>query len=205
MANSQDHLEVVIHVEYNDPQKEAFYLLEDDFPKICILTGYPIGYLGLGVYFDRLFRLSTGSLLLAICDDVQVKTRGWDEAYRKALRNIPYSVAGAHVTEGPMNPCNWSWAFPMVRREVCEALGSWIPGGIAYDRVIAGYGSISSLGVIADVKLETVWSLPERGSQRDIWYQYCRGNWDFLQKKWEEEANRVFRAVTGHRIEESLK
>jgi hypothetical protein len=108
---------------------------------------------------------------------------------------VPFGVAGAGVNEGPNNPINFSWAFPMVRRDICERLGSWIPGGVAYDRVTAYYSDISGRGRIASVKLNTVWSPPERGSQRDIWYQYCRGNWDFLQQKWQEEAQRIERTV----------
>lgn len=177
-------LEFVIHIEEEDPRFSGLMdvALQAGGP---IIVGPALGYMGLGHYFNKMFKASHGDLVWAATDDLDIMTQEWDELYRRSLDGIVYGVAGAKVHEGSNNPLNFGWAFPMVRRTVCEKVGSFCTGHVAFDRLYAAYAKASGQGVIAPVEIHTQWKLPEFGTPRDLWYSYLRDNWRAPGSHWE--------------------
>jgi len=197
MALNPDLLEFIIHVADDDPCRGEFMKV-----KAGLVWGVDRGYLGVGTYFNRMFEASHGDLVWAATDDIEVLTPGWDEEYVRALEGIVYGVAGCHNEEGPNNPMSYSWAFPMVRRRLCEKMGGFCSGHIAYDRVYDAYAGASGLGVIAPVQVKTEWTMPEFGSQRDLWYSFTRrdwkqpgSNWKRLIEQWQAEGKAIWEKV----------
>jgi len=76
LADHPDRVEVIVRIDHDDPEIERYLLAAD--PAEAIVVGDPLGYAGLGAYYDDCAREAAGDWLLMWNDDVLMKTAGWD-------------------------------------------------------------------------------------------------------------------------------
>ena len=97
-ADDPDHIEVLARFDsdaYHEPP-----------PGVLAVIGEPLGYVGMGAYYNELAEAATGDWLLIYNDDAMVSTRSWDtiiESRGPGLKNL--SIDNNHGRQYACFPC----------------------------------------------------------------------------------------------------
>lgn len=189
-AMHPQRLEFIVRLDYD---AELALLDEAWVPLTKIIIGPRMGYKHIHAYYEECYRLSSGDLILAFNDDVRMESHNWDAIFEDALEKIPYGVASCHIDEG--NGTNYEWAMPMVRRDLCEAIGQFCAGTETCERIFDAYAARSKRGVKANVKMIHKWHHPEPGTERAEVYNHATDHWSEMVRKWEDAAMEMIRLV----------
>ena len=170
-------IEIVLRMDRDDPTSGGFP---------TSILGPSLGYAGNHIYLEECYRRSTGDLLLGWNDDAEMVTPRWDELYTEALKNTPFGVAGATVDQGAAD--GYAWAFPMVRRDLCEACGEFCAGTGTVDRIFDAYARLSGRGVMAPVSIAHHVRPLQPGSEREAMYLHAGRDWTDMCREWDADA-----------------
>ena len=201
MAAQSSRLEFIVRLDGDDPALSDYItdvtptvawrraVNKGDFVKWIV--GEPFGYARIHDYYEEMYRMSKGDLLLAFNDDMRIDTKFWDCIFEETLSR-PFMVAGCQMDEG--NGTNYAWAMPMVRRDLCEAIGRFCSGTETCDRIFEAYSKFPGRGAIAPVKMLHKWQPLKPGSERERVYRHAQSNWGEMTQRWNRAAAEMERA-----------
>lgn len=200
----KESLEIVAVISEGDPCIYQYVQIEKDLLDLGLdfklVVSEKSGYGYVNHFYQVGYRQSTGQIILLYNDDVHCTTLEWDEFYRRMLGPIAYGVASATVDETP-NPCNYPWAFPAIKREICEALNNRVmlcSPVQGFDRVIPTYAELSGRGVRVPVSYRHEFLMDnDAGGGRKEWLEFTHrpGVWDTLLAAWKSDAVKVEEAI----------
>lgn len=199
MASEPARLEFVVRLDADDPALKDY--VQDIVPTVAWrrsivkgefakwLVGERLGYKRIHDYYEECYKLSSGELLLAFNDDMLISTKGWDVEYERVLEHIPFGVARCEIDEDPGG--NYGWAMPMVRRDLCKAIGCFCRGTETCDRIFEAYAQQSRRAAGAAVRMVHKWSPLKPGSQREEVYRYAMDHWPEMTARWNRAATEM--------------
>jgi hypothetical protein len=120
MTARPERLEIVLGIDEDDQASRDFEWNGLNVVKVVVPPGLTMGRLNQACY-----RASRGRYLMAMNDDVLLRTPSWDEKVRLALDAVRDDVFLVHVNDklfGPALCC-----FPLVSRTFCEMAGGFCP------------------------------------------------------------------------------
>lgn len=115
-----DELEIILAIDEDDQASRDFVWDGLNIVKMIVPPGLTMGRLNQACY-----RASRGRYLMAMNDDVLLRTPGWDDEVRLALNAVRDDIFLVHVNDmlfGQKLCC-----FPMVSRTFCEMAGGFCP------------------------------------------------------------------------------
>jgi hypothetical protein len=115
-----EQLEIILGIDEDDRASRDFVWEGLTIVKVIVPPGLTMGRLNQACY-----RASRGRYLMAMNDDVLLRTPGWDNEVRRALDAVRDDIFLVHVNDqlfGQTLCC-----FPMVSRTFCEMAGGFCP------------------------------------------------------------------------------
>jgi hypothetical protein len=120
MTARSDELEIVLAIDEDDQASRDFVWDGLNIVKVIVPPGTTMGRLNQACY-----AASRGRYLMAMNDDVLLRTPGWDDKVKLALDAVRDDIFLVHVNDllfGRELCC-----FPMVSRTFCEMAGGFCP------------------------------------------------------------------------------
>ena len=199
-------VEYIAVVDYDDPGLQEYKDIADSFTGLGLLVACLVspvtGYSALPAMFEQAYQASTGNLIWFFNDDGHVETASWDEVYWHGLKNIPFGVADAVCSEGIVRPgeapSHYPWAFPMIRRDICAAIGNKAcigTGVISNDRIYDAYARKTGHVFHSPVVITHERSMLIPGSEREKTYSAHEANWPAALARWDSDAQKIQDAV----------
>jgi hypothetical protein len=115
-----DELEIILGIDEDDQASRDFVWDGLNVVKVIVPPGLTMGRLNQACY-----KASRGRYLMAMNDDVLLRTRGWDDEVRLALDAVRDDIFLVHVND--MLFGHTLCCFPMVSRTFCEMAGGFCP------------------------------------------------------------------------------
>jgi hypothetical protein len=211
-ASSPKSLEIIVVIDATEPLILAYRHLTDSLFDIGVnikLLYSPVsGYQAIPAMYEQAFQNSTGALIFLYNDDAKIATAGWDQIYFKGLEPIPFGVASASCYEGIVTPGGepgrYTWAFPMIRRDLTVAIGGKLCLGAEhynFDRILDAYARKTGHTVQVPVSIQHDRALLALGSERAKHYAYAEAHWAEKMAQWDSAAQAMQDAV--HQVEVS--
>ena len=116
-----NELEIVLGIDEDDHATRDFEWDSLNLVKVIVPPGLPMGALNQACY-----DASRGRYLMAMNDDVLLRTQDWDDQIRLMLDAVRDDIFLVHVNDklfGPKLCC-----FPLVSRTFCNMAGGFCPG-----------------------------------------------------------------------------
>jgi GT2 family glycosyltransferase len=137
-AARPDAVEVVLVVDEDDTETQAFR--HDGLPlkTVVVPCGLPMGALNLAGYDD-----SAGRCVMLLNDDVAARTPRWDERVLECFAAFPDDVLLVHVNDLLFGEALCT--FPLVSRTYCELAGGVCPGDYRRYRIDDHIGDVFNL------------------------------------------------------------
>ena len=137
-----EELEIVLAVDDDDLESQAIEDARLNLKKVILPRGATMGTLNQTAY-----EASTGRFVMAMNDDVVLRTPGWDAAVQSAFALHPDNIALIHVNDLLFQErlCT----FPMLSREACDLIGFCELGYRRYridDHIYDIYNMLAYLG-----------------------------------------------------------
>lgn len=120
MTARLDDLEIILGIDEDDQPSRDFVWEGIKITKVIVAPGLTMGRLNQACY-----EASSGRYLMAMNDDVLLRTPRWDEKLRLALDAVRDEICLIHVNDllfGQQLCC-----FPLVSRSFCEMAGGFCP------------------------------------------------------------------------------
>lgn len=198
-ASVPGRLEHIIIINHDEPlasdYQKAVDCLVSYGVNVKLLVSPVTGYRALAAMYEQAFQASSGGFIFLYNDDVTVNTTNWDEKYITALKPVRFGVACANCNEGEVVPGggvgHYEWAFPMVRRDLCHAIGNKLclrEDLYAFDRIFDAYARLTGHGVNSQVDLVHQRTLLVPGSDRAAHYAETQANWTAYLRLWHDTA-----------------
>lgn len=95
-------IELIIHVDYDDNTLSGYQELEKRY-NIKLIRGTRSS---LGTLYNRLYKSSTGSIIMLSSDDLIFKTKDWNQIVLEKVTSIPdkiFFISGFHSTNPKMH------------------------------------------------------------------------------------------------------
>jgi hypothetical protein len=198
LAEDPHSLEFVIAASSSDPARGDYEKMDMALQSLGIDSGATTcgcsGYEHMKDYYRQAYEVSTGTLLFLYNDDVRILTPGWDLAYY-SLAHSSYPVIGAQNMDESPSGGRYSWAFPMIGRDICEKLGEFFlcTPEQGLDRVAEAYAIGTHRNWVAPVTIRHYRPEPDLNATdgRSRWSRYAQEHWPELLAQWKADAEEI--------------
>lgn len=204
MASHPESVEYIVVIDHNEPDSNGYRRMTDSLWEagfnVRLLHSPLTGYKAIPAMYQQAYEVSYGDMIFCYNDDCRITSWDWDGAYHRVLDKIPFGVASANCTEGIVvaggNPGTYPWAFPMLRRDLCIAIGNKLCVGTQVDRVCDAYAALTGRDWPASVNIQHARTLLTPGSDRAKHYAETEANWERCLSQWRESALTMATLVT---------
>lgn len=115
-ADNVDDIEIVIAVDNDDPQLEAYKKWKPIIMDRTVLS----------VYWNKCYEAARGPIFMHAGDDIIFRTKGWDTAVLQAFNEHPDNIVFVHGDDGGGNGQNFG-THGFIHRDWAEAVGYFVP------------------------------------------------------------------------------
>lgn len=121
-VDNLDDIELVIAVDEDDPQLEAYKKWNPIIMPRTVLS----------IYWNKCYEAAQGPIFMHCGDDIIFRTQGWDTAVKQAFAQYPDNVVFVHGDDGGGNGQNFG-THGFIHRDWAEKVGYFVPPHYASD------------------------------------------------------------------------